>query len=426
MARMNKTRLTKRTVEAIEVGEKAIQVMDAELPGFGIRVMPSGVCSYFIRYRNKENRPLRYTIGQHGKITADQARKMAKQLFAEIAAGNDPAGNREVMRKAPKVFELFERFMKEHAKVHNAPSTQRLYERLINKFIVPKLGRLTVGGVERRDIQKLHHAMRGTHRQANQVLSLLSKAFNLAEAWGWRTQGTNPCRYVQKFKEAARDRFLSDDEMKRIGAALDELENAHRLAPGVADVVRLLALTGCRLGEVQQLRWDDVNFERSVFELATSKTGKRDHIVGATTLAFLAALPRVEGCPWVFPGVQSKWLNPNTKIKNNEDCLSQSVIQHAWNGKIRPAAKLEEQDTGLPSVHLHDLRHTVGTYAGQTGANAFLIRDKLGHKTTAMTNRYVNKDNSPVRVLSDQVESRVAAGLFGSKGGEVIPLKRKG
>ena len=414
MARMNKIRLTKRTVETIEVGEKAIQVMDAELPGFGVRVMPSGVRSYFIRYRNKENRPLRYTIGQHGKITADQARKLAMKLFAEIAAGNDPAGNREAARKAPKVSELFERFMKEHAKVHTAPSTQRLYERLVIKFILPKLGHLTVGGVERRDIQKVHHSMRGTHRQANQVLSVLSKAFNLAEAWGWRTQGTNPCRHVKKFKEAARDRFLSDEEMKRLGVALDELESAHRLAPGVADVVRLLALTGCRLGEVQQLRWEDVDFERSLFVLPASKTGKREHVVGAMTLALLSELLRVEGSPWIFPGV-----------KDQSQCLSQSVIQHAWNGKIRPAAKLEEQDTGLPDVHLHDLRHTVGTNAGQTGANAFLIRDKLGHKTTAMTNRYVNKDNNPLVVLSNQVESRAAANLFGSKGGEVIPLKRK-
>ena len=415
MSKNSKIRLTKRTVEAIEPGEKDIQIMDSELTGFGIRVKPSGVRSYFIRYRNQENRQLRYTIGQHGKVTADQARKLALRLFSEIAAGGDPAGKRQTMRKAPKLAELLERFMREHVRVHNAPKTQKSYEWLINRFILPKLGYLTVRSIERRDIQKFHHSMKATPRQANLNIALLSKAFNLAESWGWREEGTNPCRHIKRFKENARDRFLSDEEMQRLGAALDELDGEGRLAPGVANVVRLLALTGCRLGEVRHLRWEDVDFERSLLVLPQTKTGKREHIVGAHVLAFLRELPRIEGSPWVFPG-----------IKDKSRPISSSVMQHAWNGKIRPAARLEEKDTGLPDVRLHDLRHTAGTYAGQTGANAFMIRDKLGHKTTAMTDRYVNRDNNPLVVLSNQVESRVAASLFGSKGADVIPLKRKG
>ena len=89
-------------------------------------------------------------------------------------------------------------------------------------------------------------------------------------------------------------------------------------------------------------------------------------------------------------------------------------MEKGWQ-KVRKAA-------GIEDARLHDLRHTVGTYSGQAGANAFLVRDKLGHKTVAMAGRYVNRDEDPLRALSDVVENRIAAALGGS-GGNVVPLK---
>jgi integrase len=110
---------------------------------------------------------------------------------------------------------------------------------------------------------------------------------------------------------------------------------------------------------------------------------------------------------------RSEWVLPS--VSNPKQPISRSGIETVWQ-KIRIAAEIED-------VWIHDLRHTVGTYAGQTGANAFLVRDLLRHKNLAMTGRYVNRDDSPVRTLSDQVGERIAAAMAGRPAAEVVPLK---
>ena len=164
-----------------------------------------------------------------------------------------------------------------------------------------------------------------------------------------------------------------------------------------------MALTGCRLGEILGLQWEHVDFEAGALRLPDAKAGARMHPVGAPTLAVLEAIIRAEDCPWVLHGAKSG------------QPLSPGTIESAWR-RIR-------KSTGLEDVRLHDLRHTVGTYAGQTGANAFLVRDKLGHKTLAMTGRYVNRDADPLRELSDRVEGRIDAALRGRPGAAVVELR---
>lgn len=170
----------------------------------------------------------------------------------------------------------------------------------------------------------------------------------------------------------------------------------------MCNAFRLLALTGCRLNEVLGLRWDDVDFEAGTLWLADAKAGGRSHSVGALALALLDGIPRIEGKPRVFHGAAAG------------TALADYTLQKAW--------RVIRVDAGLEDVRIHDLRHTVGTYAGQTGANAFLVRDKLGHHTVAMTARYVNKSAAHLRVLSDQVESRIAAALRGEDPAEVVEL----
>ena len=177
-------RLTKRSVEAIEVTTKEFQVMDADLKGFGVRVKPSGVKSYFIRYRNENHRPRRLVLGQHGQITADQARTQAKQHFAIIATGADPSKDRTDARKAETVNDLLNRYLDEHVRVHNKPKTQKEVARLIEAKIRPAIGRMTVNGIERKDISRLHNSLKDTPTQANRIRALLSKTFNLAEEMG--------------------------------------------------------------------------------------------------------------------------------------------------------------------------------------------------------------------------------------------------
>lgn len=382
-------KLTKRIVDAIEPGEKDVWKWDDELRGFGMRVKPSGVKSYIVQYRNKHGATRRLTIGRHGVLTPDQARNQARQLLAGIGRGEDPSAGQKADRSAPTMNNLLDRYLEEHVRVHNRPTTIQEVERLVHRHICPKFGHMKVSAVSRSDVMKLHGSMKGTPRQANFVLSILSKFFNLAEAWDIRPDGSNPCRHVQRYKENKRERFLSDAELASIHQVMRAMEKEQIIPSVVLNAIRLLALTGCRLGEIRQLRWENVDFERGYLSLPDSKTGPRLHGVGTHSLALLSALPRTEGSPWVFCGT-----DPVAALRKER-------LEKAWQ-KIRAAASVED-------VRLHDLRHTVGTYAGQTGANSFLIRDKLGHKTTAMTDRYVNRDASPLRKLSDQVEGRIAA-----------------
>ncbi len=402
----DKIKLTKRSVEALVPREKEYYQMDAELSCFGIRVNPSGVRSYFLRYRNEHNRQRKITLGQHGKITPDQARAIAKKQFAAIADGVDPSSDRANARTATKVSELLARYLEDHVMIHNKPGTQKEVARLIKATIIPAIGHMTVKAIERKDIAKLHRSLKNTPTQANRVRALLSKAFNLAEEWGLRPDGSNPCRHIKKYKETARERFLSDKELGKLGQVLNKAEQEQREAPGVINSIRLLALTGCRLNEVLSLRWADIDLKLGVLNLPDTKTGKRSHVIGSLAQAFIASLPHTKSSPWVFP----RKADISAHIRVNH-------VERAWRLRIRIAA-------GIDDARLHDLRHTVGTYAGQTGANAFLVRDKLGHASTAMTDRYVNRDDDPLRKLTDQVEGRVVAAMTGNKSGDVIPLKR--
>ncbi|TWB16917.1 phage integrase family protein [Nitrospirillum amazonense] len=175
----------------------------------------------------------------------------------------------------------------------------------------------------------------------------------------------------------------------------------------VLNAVRLLLLTGCRVGELLALRWADIDLEAGALYIRDAKAGARAHPIGAVAAAFLAEMDHTS--PWLLLG-----------IKDTKKPLAANTLGHAWS-RIRARAELQD-------VRLHDLRHTVGTYAGQAGANAFLVRDKLGHKTLAMTGRYVSKDANPLRELSNKVEGRIMAALKAGQAedtGQVVPMPTK-
>jgi integrase len=405
---MAKVKLTKRTIDALRARDREYVIWDAVLPGYGVRVKPSGVIAFVIQYRNAGNRSRRLTIGRYGVWTPDAARKEARRLLVDIQAGDDPAAVRHADRRAATITALCDRYLGEHVDVHNAPTTQREVRRMVEKHIKPKLGALTAKDLTRQDVMKLHLAMRNTPREANHVLSVLSKMLTLAEHWAVRPDGSNPCRTIRRYPEVKRERFLDDDELTRLGAALDQAEHDGQAHPDAIRAIWLLALSGCRMSEVLGLQWDHVAFEAGALYLPDAKTGSRHHTIGARALAVLADIARVDGSDYVFHG------------RDGDGPLSVGALQYAWR-HVRAAARLE-------GVRLHDLRHTVGTYAGQSGANAFLVRDKLGHKTLEMTGRYVSQSIEPLRALSDTVERRIQSAMTAHRRGDaasrVVPLRR--
>ena len=171
--------------------------------------------------------------------------------------------------------DLGKRFLKDYVPDHCKPSTAEEYRRSVKIFIDPRIGNLRVPDVQRSHIAALHHDLRETPYQANRTLGVLSKIFNHAELWELRPDGSNPCRHVKQFKEEKRERFLSDGEYHRLGAALGEIKAEGSETPAAITAIRLLMLTGCRLSEIRKLRWEHVDLAAAELRLRPPRQRSR-------------------------------------------------------------------------------------------------------------------------------------------------------
>lgn len=382
-------RLTKRAIDAADYAGGTDYRWDETLSGFGMRVYPSGKKSFVVSYRVLGRKRI-MVLGRYGVLTLDQARARARKVLAQAAEGLDPSKDRQTLLKAPTMADLATRFLADHAPKKKASSI-RNDRRMWKQNILPHLGQRKVVDITREDIDRLHSRMRETPYAANRVLALLSKAFNLAEVWGWRPDASNPCRHVKPYKEEKRERYLSAAEISRLGAVLEEVEHERVELPGVATAIRLLLLTGCRLNEILSLRWEDVDFETGCLRLADSKTGKRLVVLSGGALELLASTERVAGNPHVIPG----------KIEG----------QHLIN-LSKPWRRIRER-AGLDGVRLHDLRHTFGSVGAGAGLSLPLIGKMLGHSQPATTARYAHLANDPLRRAVDLVGDEISTALNG-------------
>jgi integrase len=285
-------KITKRAVDALRPSTDGAEAVlwDTALKGFGVRAQRGGAKTYILKYRAGTGRaaPVRkLKIGRHGSPwTADQARAEAKRQLGRVAHGEDPAGTKAAARTAPTLAALAERFLADHAEAKRKSSTAQEYRRLLDHVVLPALGKKRVAKLSRQDVARLHQARRATPTEANRALAVLSTMLTMAERWGERPDGSNPCRHVEKYPQRKRERFLSVAELGRLGEALAGYDGS----PHVVAAIKLLVFTGARLGEVLGLRWHWIDFERGEARLPDSKTGAKTIHLPPPALAVLATL----------------------------------------------------------------------------------------------------------------------------------------
>ena len=397
---MAKQKLTKPVIERLSPADADYIVWDAQLPGFGVRVKPSGVKSYVVQYRNRQTgASRRKTIGQHGPLlTFHQAHERARITLSDALKGNDPIADDRAVRAAPTVKELAADYLELHAMPKKRPRSVENDRSMLDRIILPRLGSKKVSAVQLRDIHALHVSMKETPYQANRVLALISKMFSLAMKWGWRSD--NPVKGIERYHEESRERWLSDEELRRLLRALSDHPNQR-----AANAVRFQLLTGARIGEVLASRWLDVDMERGVWIKPSHHTKQKrtEHLpLSAPALALLSAMREQTDASdrFLFPG--------NTPDKPLQG------INKFWRG-------ITEQ-VGLEDYRLHDNRHTHASHLVSSGLSLEIVGRLLGHTNPVTTKRYAHLADDPLRAAAERFGSKMKA-LGDVREAEIVPLQ---
>ena len=383
--------LTERRIRDAKPGSKTRFLWDGQVKNLGVRITAKGVKSYVVFYRSAGQKRLA-TLARVAEVSLREARDRAGRQLAAIRAGEADPLDRRRARVAPTVADGLDRFFDEYAPARLAlgrmsPRTVQLYGSQAKLYVRPALGGRRVADVGRRDVELAVGPLPNATR--NRVLAFVSRLFNLFETWEWRGQQTNPVRGIERAREEPRDRVLAAAELAALATALNRLDQRF---PASVAAIRVTALTGLRISEVLAIRWEHIDFASRRLALPQTKTGRRSHHLPAAALDIVRAVPRLNKGNHVF-------------AVDARGALTYRTVRHHFG----EAAKL----AGLSDVRLHDLRRTVMTNAAAAGVGTHVLRDLLGHKTTAMADRYVRSVGSPVADAREAIGAAMAAAMAG-------------
>ncbi|WP_454684899.1 tyrosine-type recombinase/integrase [Ancylobacter moscoviensis] len=413
-------KLTRRNVSGLQPAAKPVIWYDTDLRGFGLKIMPSGARSWIVEYRpgagGRGVAKKRLKVGG-GALSPEQAREAAEKLLASVALGKDPASDRSAEREAMTVSDLLDMFVERHVEAKRKAASAEFYKRTARLHIKPAVGSKKVNLLQRADVTRMHGAIAAKERGggkfvANRALAILSAAYGWAGRNGFVADGFNPAAGVERFEEEGRERYLTAEEMTRLGAALREGETVglpyevdedgpkakHApkpesrrtvFSPHVTGAIRLLMLTGCRLREILHLRWSEYDAERGMLFLPDSKTGRKAVVLSGAAEAVLTALPRVG----------------TYVIASNDPDRPRHDLKKPWSSICKRA--------GLEGVRIHDLRHTFASVGAASGMSLPTIGGLLGHADAATTQRYSHLQVDPVRAAADVIAGRIAEAMRG-------------
>jgi integrase len=412
------TKLTRRTVDALKARAERYDVYDSDLPGFAVRVAPGGAKSFAVWYRAGKGRGApsrRFTLGVYGTLTVEQARDAAKAQLARVELGEDPAREAADQKGVGTLATLGTQFLAD-VDMRRKATTAREYRRIFKRHVVPALGSRRVDTITVEDVTRIQRSMRRTPILANRCMAMLGAFFGFCDPNGQRA---NPAHKVEPFPEKARERYLTPEEVQRLGDALVRAEHTGLpLAPQIAkhrkrakgktakhrpksadalkpanlymvSAIRFLLFSGWRENEALTLRWTDLDKQRGTATLGDTKTGRSVRHLGAPAWALLDELPTRADNPHVFVG-----------RGKGEHLRDLSMVWYA----VRHAA-------GLDDVRLHDLRHSFASTIASSGGSLLLIGKLLGHKNPRTTARYSHLFDDPVRATADATATQLAGWL---------------
>ena len=368
--------LTDARIRALAPRKATYDIRDGKLKGFGVRVTPAGSKRFFVHCQHRGERVWKI-VGDAGAMNIDEAHSLAKTMLAAIRRGEAvPPRSEEALFEAvaETVFRQHERRWK--------PRTLAVNRGYLKNQIMPCFAGRHVADIDGREVRNWFASLTATPVAADRSMPILSVIMREAERMGLRPEGSNPCRGIRRYRRQGRERFLSDEEIRRLSAVLSEREE--RRASQVA-AVRLLLLTGCRKSEILTLRWPDYR-EGRLF-LRDSKTGPRTVWLSRPARTILDRLPRASR--WMFPA-------PRAGGPQGADWLDRF-----WRD-VRAEA-------GIEDVRIHDLRHTHASIALRQGATVLAIGRLLGHADPQTTLKYTHPADAMIADAAETV-GRVLGG----------------
>lgn len=350
-----------------EVGKGKTDYYDAHLKGFLLECRSGGGKTYYLKYQDQSGIQRQFKIGGYNDVTFAAAKKKAQQLRSEVVMGGDPGAKKALAKAIPTYSELAAK----HLESFKGRKSYEDVESVIRVHILPRWGKTRLTDMNSRSVGQWLDEKRAkglAPASVEKIRVILGRSFVLGASWDIPGTEKNPARNIPRAPiQNARERFLTPEEAVRLKAAVVKSQNTQ-----LQHIVGLLLLTGARLRELLDARWENVDVERRSWFIPTSKTGKPRHVpLSTAAVAIIEALPRFNGCPWLVP-------NPGTR----QPFVS---IKHGWQNAIKEAK--------LPGLRLHDLRHSAASFMVNSGVDLFAVGKVLGHANYQSTQRYAHLAN---------------------------------
>jgi len=420
----NRMKLRASLVSSIEATGTDFVVWDHQVRGLGLRVRASGGKSFIIKARvgsGRHAKQILSTLGKTDAMTLDEARAKARIMLLEAATGIEPVAK---VRAVPSVerptvetlcnlwLEKGSSRSRQRGRLAGAlrdPKNIAIDRGRINCHILPILGEVVLEDLTRQRIEGFRDAVargdtaksektkprgrrlvQGGEGTATRTLRLLSSIFSFGVREGLLS--SNPALGVEKTPDRMLERFLSSEEMRQLGDAITFAEGHGAHSSGIG-IIRMLALSGARKGEIENLTWGEVDLKTGFLRLKGSKTGAKLIPISGPMRAILEEQAARKRDQWVFPDTSGVGPFQGTP--------------KLWT-HIRAKAELAD-------VRLHDLRHSAASFGLAGGLGLEVIGKLLGHQDVKTTRRYAHLSDGYMRAAAESMAGEIA-GLLKGKG----------